>query len=211
MVIQFNKRDLPGIMSVEELNARLNTKGRPHFEASATVGNGVFDTLKLIIKLVLEKAKNNANSRPKPTVSFAASQEESEQMPEPERAPYPEPSREPVRQPSAVSTETATMTEPVREEEPSPELEPVAVESQQPEFRPYPGSGGRASENVSVQGSSIKPVTAPRASGPSISEHGERMGQLLSPKQAPTMAPSVKRRADKERKRGFFKRIFGIK
>ncbi|RKX25801.1 MAG: gliding-motility protein MglA, partial [Candidatus Zixiibacteriota bacterium] len=46
MIIQYNKRDLPGVLSVGELNARLNQKGRPFFEASATLGNGVFDTLK---------------------------------------------------------------------------------------------------------------------------------------------------------------------
>ena len=63
MVIQYNKRDLPGVLSVEELHRQLNTKGRPHFEASATIGNGVFGTLKLIIKLVLDKAKETSSSK----------------------------------------------------------------------------------------------------------------------------------------------------
>ncbi|RME23435.1 MAG: hypothetical protein D6800_09865, partial [Candidatus Zixiibacteriota bacterium] len=59
MVIQYNKRDLPGVLPVAELNQRLNPAGRPYFEASATIGNGVFDTLKMIIKLVLDKAKSS--------------------------------------------------------------------------------------------------------------------------------------------------------
>ena len=59
LVIQYNKRDLPNIMTTEEMDQKLNTYNFPTFEASATVGTGVFDTLKLIIKLVLEKAKNS--------------------------------------------------------------------------------------------------------------------------------------------------------
>jgi len=62
LVIQYNKRDLPGVMPVADLDARLNPKGRHTFEASATVGNGVFDTLKLIIKLVLDKAKSGGTT-----------------------------------------------------------------------------------------------------------------------------------------------------
>ncbi len=69
LVIQYNKRDLPGVMSVEDLEKQLNPQGRPYFEASATVGNGVFDTLKLIIKLVLEKAKQSAVPRRAPAVT----------------------------------------------------------------------------------------------------------------------------------------------
>jgi len=60
VVLQFNKRDLPGVMSLEELNAKLNPHNWPTFEASATVGNGVFDTLKKIIKMVLDKAKSTS-------------------------------------------------------------------------------------------------------------------------------------------------------
>src|SRR5210317_1459459 len=35
IVIQYNKRDLPGVMSVEELDAKLNKRGWPSFEGSA--------------------------------------------------------------------------------------------------------------------------------------------------------------------------------
>ena len=67
IVIQYNKCDLPGVLSPEQLNPKLNPTGRPFFVASATVGNGVFDTLKGIIKLVLDKAKNTANPKSKKT------------------------------------------------------------------------------------------------------------------------------------------------
>lgn len=52
-VIQYNKRDLPGVMSVEELRRELNTTNVPDFEASALTGEGVFETLKAIAKLIL--------------------------------------------------------------------------------------------------------------------------------------------------------------
>jgi signal recognition particle receptor subunit beta len=52
-VLQYNKRDLPEISPMDELNRLLNTKGVPSFEAVASQGIGVFDTLKEVSKLVL--------------------------------------------------------------------------------------------------------------------------------------------------------------
>lgn len=53
-VIQYNKRDLPNIVSVEELRAELNPDAVPDFEAVAVKGIGVFDTLKAVSKLVIK-------------------------------------------------------------------------------------------------------------------------------------------------------------
>jgi hypothetical protein len=52
-VLQFNKRDLPAVMPVDEMHSELKFRDEPTFEAVATRGDGVFDTLKSIIKLVL--------------------------------------------------------------------------------------------------------------------------------------------------------------
>lgn len=52
-VIQYNKRDLPGVMPVDELRKELNPTGVPEFEACAATGEGVFETLKAVAKLVL--------------------------------------------------------------------------------------------------------------------------------------------------------------
>lgn len=52
-VIQYNKRDLPNVVDVAELRALLNPMGVPDFEANARKGDGVFDTLKAVSKLVL--------------------------------------------------------------------------------------------------------------------------------------------------------------
>ncbi|MFA6957616.1 MAG: ADP-ribosylation factor-like protein [Thermoanaerobaculia bacterium] len=56
-VLQFNKRDLPTALPVEEMYRLLNYKGEPTFEAVAMNGTGVFDTLKAVAKLVLTELK----------------------------------------------------------------------------------------------------------------------------------------------------------
>ena len=52
-VLQFNKRDLPTAMPVEEMKKALHFKQEPIFEAIANRGTGVFETLKMIAKMVL--------------------------------------------------------------------------------------------------------------------------------------------------------------
>ena len=59
-VLQVNKRDLPNILSVDELKKQLGVKGEPTLEAVAITGQGVFDTLKEVAKLVLAELKKNA-------------------------------------------------------------------------------------------------------------------------------------------------------
>jgi len=56
-VIQYNKRDLPNVVSVEELRPLINPMNVPDYEANARAGVGVFDTLKAVSKLVLNELK----------------------------------------------------------------------------------------------------------------------------------------------------------
>ena len=53
-IIQYNKRDLPNIAAVVELDAQVNPLGVSSFEAVAINGDGVFDTLKSVSKLVIK-------------------------------------------------------------------------------------------------------------------------------------------------------------
>ena len=53
-VIQYNKRDLDDLIPVPELRAQINPGGVPDFEAVATEGKGVFETLKAASKLVVK-------------------------------------------------------------------------------------------------------------------------------------------------------------
>jgi hypothetical protein len=56
-VVQYNKRDLPNIATVEELHRLINPTNVPEFQAVAPTGVGVFDTLKAVAKLVLTELK----------------------------------------------------------------------------------------------------------------------------------------------------------
>jgi mutual gliding-motility protein MglA len=53
-VMQYNKRDLPRVVPIEDLERELNPRKAPYFEAVAMRGTGVFDTLKVACKLVLK-------------------------------------------------------------------------------------------------------------------------------------------------------------
>jgi signal recognition particle receptor subunit beta len=82
IVIQYNKRDLPGVLPVEDLQDKLGFEGYPYIEASALRGDGVMETFHLVSKItakhlyarlkgksglaepVVEKKKSSA-SRPK--------------------------------------------------------------------------------------------------------------------------------------------------
>jgi hypothetical protein len=56
-VVQYNKRDLPNAIPLAELEETLNPTKVPAFEAVAPKGNGVFDTLKAVAKLVLTELR----------------------------------------------------------------------------------------------------------------------------------------------------------
>jgi signal recognition particle receptor subunit beta len=58
-VVQYNKRDMPEVTSIEEMRETLNVHKAPEFEAVAKTGEGVFDTLKGLAKLVLTQLAAN--------------------------------------------------------------------------------------------------------------------------------------------------------
>jgi signal recognition particle receptor subunit beta len=60
-VLQFNKRDLPNAVSYEELKKELLRKDEAIFEAVASRGVGVFDTLKAVAKQVLMELRKGSN------------------------------------------------------------------------------------------------------------------------------------------------------
>jgi len=54
LVVQYNKRDLPGAMPTSDLRSLLSIEGDvPEFEAQSVAGVGVFETLKAIVKSCL--------------------------------------------------------------------------------------------------------------------------------------------------------------
>ena len=69
LVLQYNKRDLPDIASVQEMDDLLNFKTIPAFPAAAISGEGVFDTLKSISQLVLQSLSKKFRSEIVPSES----------------------------------------------------------------------------------------------------------------------------------------------
>ncbi len=57
LVFQYNKRDLPNVCPVGEMSSMLNYYKSPEFEAVAASGQGVFESLKAVSKLVLLNLK----------------------------------------------------------------------------------------------------------------------------------------------------------
>ena len=101
IVIQFNKRDIPGVMSVEKLQEALGVEGYPFTEASALKGQGVMETFKLVSKITAKhlfnrlKGKGAPIDRPKPEKPAKAAHKPSKtahgktKVPEPELDPFP--------------------------------------------------------------------------------------------------------------------------
>lgn len=73
LVLQFNKRDLSNILTVDELNSALNPDGKlDSFEASAANGTGVFETLKGISKLTLRALRSRMTGEARRPTVFAS-------------------------------------------------------------------------------------------------------------------------------------------
>jgi hypothetical protein len=212
MVLQYNKRDLPNILSVEEMNNRLNTHDMPTYEASATTGAGVFDTLKLIIKIVLEKAKSTAVTN-KPSGGFTSAPTP------PSPPPQSDPEQElPMTQSHVAETDFSQSSGISRQSsqgiatqtaKPQTEKAPERMSS----YRPYPGGSG-AIKTVGSGGGTPKPMNSPAPNSPAQATSQPVSNNENTPAQSsgitPTMAPSLKRRGG-SKKRGIFKRLFGIK
>lgn len=119
LVFQYNKRDLPDVLTVKELNKKLNSRKAPFYEAVAITGQGVQDTLKGITKLVLETLSKRYRARRRPVLEHVEEVKE-EQV-----------------EPTLPTVEEAIQELPVQELEPvetSMTLEPVPLEVSAEEY-----------------------------------------------------------------------------
>ena len=140
LVLQYNKRDLRNILTIDELQSDLNPDGTlPFFEASAINGVGVFETLKGITKITLRKLKGRL-AAPQPSVTPAAA-------PQPIPAPPPARPSTPISaaalartaedavgnvEPAASAVAEAPPAEPSRLEVVPPPSEPSDIEASPP-------------------------------------------------------------------------------
>jgi len=128
LVLQYNKRDLPGICSVEELNQALNRGPWPSVESSALNGTGVFETLKTVSKMTLLALKKRltkgrsdtpraAKTGPRPAVTPKTSAAPREEI----AAASPAPSGEkPATSPASPAPQEAQPATAAAETAPSP-------------------------------------------------------------------------------------------
>ncbi|RMF16930.1 MAG: hypothetical protein D6761_05405 [Candidatus Dadabacteria bacterium] len=111
LVIQYNKRDLPDAMPVEELNKHLNPFGAPVFEAEAHRGKGVLDTLSAICKAVIRDLREKDPTTFQPAEPPPRTQDGKKPRIETPGA-RPQAAPAPATQPSAPSTAVEVSAEP---------------------------------------------------------------------------------------------------
>ena len=187
MVIQYNKRDLPDALTVEELNASLNPSGAPTIEGVASSGQGVFPTLKTLAALVLDTVHRASGAASAPLVTESA-------------VPTPKPSRPSV---STANSMGSPVESPVLSKAPTMESVsgPQSIVSESPvrEAPPLDSGSGDSPMPNPLRMSPSGPVPEPASSSPRIAaEHtgaGERekspsMPMGMAPK--PLVAPEQK-------------------
>jgi signal recognition particle receptor subunit beta len=88
IIVQFNKRDIPGVLPVEQLQEALGLEGYPYTEAAAIKGEGVMETFNLVSKITAKHLYARLQGKPIP-VEKAKPATKAEAEPEPEAAPNP--------------------------------------------------------------------------------------------------------------------------
>ncbi len=236
LVIQYNKRDLPNIMTTDEMDHKLNTYNFPTFEASATVGTGVFDTLKLIIKLVLEKAKSTqvsskssgaateSKTQDNPAPPPPATDQPAPPAPEPPAqatpptlqqpvVPQAQPAVQPLGNDPYSAQPAASQAQPTAEVSTADMPATSATDERIPSYRPYPGGNKTGDSEESSSDMQDRPYPGMDQSEQAVTNNEAAASEPAvegdSTIRTPKMAPSLKRREQK--KRGIFKKMFGIK
>jgi signal recognition particle receptor subunit beta len=142
-LLQYNKRDMPDLLSVHELDAALNPYRAPTFETSAIKGVGVFEALKSITTLVLsdlrrrgvwrtdgKEAGGGGAAQPSPSVSSSAPSIAGEGVPVSELRDEPsQPHKTPTTDPSSS---IASSLQALAEREPEPPLTLQPLEPEEP-------------------------------------------------------------------------------
>jgi len=187
LVLQYNKRDLHDIVTVDELNQAMNRGNWPHFEASALTGTGVFETLKGISKLTLLSLKRRLakDQRPTPTVRPG---------PMPRPAAHPEPAHAPAgaaagrpAQPHAAPVPVAAAAAP------APAPAPPAPAPVVPQTPPPPAAAPAPSRPAAAASITAAPRPAPpkaKTQSDVLAELEKIRRQALRPAVAPAVAPA---------------------
>jgi len=71
LVIQYNKRDMPDVTPIAEMEQLLNPDGYPYYETVAPTGEGVLQTLTKITKMVLKHIEAGTSGKQRPAAAPA--------------------------------------------------------------------------------------------------------------------------------------------
>ena len=163
IILQFNKRDLPTAMPVDKLNSLVNKYGLPASEAIALQGKGVFESLKMMGKMVIDNL-NKKYSRPGPSAA-----------PSPPAA-----SRDPFMQPAASRPSPSQQRQPM----------PASQSAQKPQHRPSaqprrpaPASSPMEDPFQDAQPASHEPLHArPKSAESAVHPQGAVPSKPIQPK-----------------------------
>jgi hypothetical protein len=182
IVIQYNKRDLPNALPMDIIDKTINKFGYSWNEAVASQGKGVFESLKIMGKIVIDTL-NKKYSRP----SYgAASAQPAPQQPAQKPAaqtagPFYPPQQSPVRQqPSAPAP--APRSQPQQDifrAAPQPAAHPA------PSARPAPQAAPQVASRPAVNPVPHQPETQPR------SDYYDYRSINLEPMEQPSAPPTV--------------------
>jgi signal recognition particle receptor subunit beta len=135
-LFQYNKRDVPNLLSVAEMEQGLNKLHAPYFETSATTGRGVFEALKSITTLVLSDLRRRGvwRAEAQPSAGAAGPAPPAEFRDEPSGV-TPNPLRGPTTD-GSISSSLQALADRVPGETPLPDL---ALKPLKPEEAPVDG------------------------------------------------------------------------
>lgn len=166
IIVQYNKRDLPNALAVEELHKYVNKYNLPWTEAVANKGVGVFDSLKLIGKIVIDYLNKKYSRGPRGGA-----------------APQQRPSRMPPQQQSAPSRQQFSPQQGMQPQQPSPKFNQLGQQPYQTRpSGPAPFQGGQQQQAMYQQ----------QQQPPSYSPQQQGMEGMMPPpqqQQKPRQAP----------------------
>jgi len=168
-VLQYNKRDLPNVLPVEVLDEKLNKYNAPFYEAIATTGVGVQETLRHITKLVLIHLNERYGGARKEQEEVPAAREEAPANPQ---VAVPGPAEAPAAPAAATPTPPPTIEAPAAAS-PAP---PSAVEPPAPP------------PTIEMPAAAAPPAPAAEAPGPAAPPPTIEMPASVSAPEAPATA-----------------------
>jgi signal recognition particle receptor subunit beta len=169
LVLQYNKRDLPEVYTIEEMQEALNPEGAyTWFEATATTGEGVFETFKGVARLLLAHLSKSMGIAPQKGTAGGAITEALER---------------PGTPPASGSMSSPAPAKPVPPRSSAAMPAPARADAPAPERAPEPGlelsaPGGSGATEAPSSGSLPALTHGPRGADAKLSiVHGERAAQ----------------------------------